>query len=89
MFPTTFEQSNITFGPPPDMTESQVMSIPAYRGKTVGGSCDGAPLVIVAWQPDEREIEDIKNGKPIFLCCLGGLPPHCLGTHFDSLIHTR
>jgi hypothetical protein len=82
MTSTDFPQSNKVFGPPAGMTEEQVRSMPAYVGETQVGSCDGSTCVIVAWQPDDREREAIANGSPIFLTCIGSLPPHFLTTNF-------
>ena len=87
MTPTTFPQANTNFGPPPDMAESQVMTIPAFIGETKSGSCDGALLVIVAWKPTLAEIQAMIDGAPIFLSCLGGLPPHFLTVDFNQATH--
>lgn len=84
-----FIEANTHLKPPSDLDESQCASIPAYVGQVNGKSCDGAPLIVVAWQPDEQELEDIKLGKPIFLSCLGGIPPHFLCTKFEFAISPR
>lgn len=41
MSPTNFPEANCVFGHPRDMEESQVRSIPAFRGSIKGGNCDG------------------------------------------------
>jgi hypothetical protein len=87
MEPVTFPQATTIFGPPPGLSESQVRSIPAYVGQVRTGSCDGLPQVVVAWKPTPAEIEAIRNGCPIFLSIIGGLPPHCLTTDFESATH--
>lgn len=35
-------------------------------------------------QPTEDEIRQIVLGAPIFLTCLGGLPPHFITTNFQQ-----
>lgn len=82
MTPTKFEQANGEFGPPEGIDESQVQTVSVYDGVARGGSMDGTRMIVVAWKPDEREIEAIKNGAPIFLTCCGILPPHFLTTNF-------
>lgn len=87
MKPVNFEQANIICGPPPGMEESQVMRVSAYRGEAEQGSVDGLELIVVAWRPDDEELERIKNGSPIFLTCMGGLLPHFLSTRFEEAIN--
>jgi len=58
------------------MDESQVFTIHAFSGTVNGGNLDGAPVVVTAWLPTPEELEQIKQGKPIFLTFIGGLPPH-------------
>ena len=84
MSPHKFPEANHRFGPPEDMTESQVATIPAFVGETRVGSCDGSPCVVVAWKPDARELAALNEGAPIFLTVLGGLPPHFLSTNFQE-----
>src|SRR5207249_180804 len=75
MTPVTFPESNCYFGPPPELTDSQVGVIQAYQGPVTKGSVDGAHMTIVAWQPNPDELEAILRGTPIFLTFMGGLPP--------------
>lgn len=82
MTSTNFAQANSTFGPPPDLTDTQCNTIYAYQGRVERGSVEGSPIVVVAWKPDARELARIAAGEPIFLSCLGGLPPHFLSTSF-------
>ena len=82
MMPINFPESNKVFGPPEDLTESQVSRIPAYVGENRTGSCDGLPCVVVAWKPEPRELAALNEGSPVFLTILGGLPPHFLTTNF-------
>jgi hypothetical protein len=88
MIPAPFIESNIIFHAPDGLEESQVMSIPAYRGEIVGGSCDGLPQVVVAWTPTPDELEVLKNGHPIFLSFVcDGLPPHFPSMSFHEATH--
>ena len=84
MNPTNFKESNCRFGPPPDLAESQCMTIPAYKGKVARGSLDGSDIVIVAWKPSPEELAQLAAGQPIFLSMLGGLAPHFLTTDFNA-----
>jgi hypothetical protein len=86
MIPVTFPEANLKFGPPPDLAEPQCMTIPAHVCKVAGGSVDGSICVVVAWKPSPEEIQMLQEGKPIFLSCLGGLPPHFLTTQFELAI---
>lgn len=87
MTPIYFPESNTIFGPPSDLEESQCMKIHAHVGQVRSGSVDGALQVVVAWQPDASDIAKIIAGNPIFLSCIGGLPPHFLTTDFHSATH--
>ena len=87
MNPVKFPEANKCFTAPPGYEESQVMTIDAYVGKAEGGSCDGALVVVVAWQPSPEEIQAMQNGAPIFLSCIGGLPAHFLTTSFHAATH--
>ena len=78
MTPTNFPGANITARHPEGMAESQVKSIPALTGEIVGGDLDGSSFVVVAWKPSIQDIQKIMEGEPIYLTCLGGLPPHCM-----------
>lgn len=82
MNPVSFPEANAVFLPPPGMAESQVMSIPAFQGTMAGGSLDGCPVVVTAWQPTPEELEVLKRGAPVFLSVVGHLPPHFLAVEF-------
>ena len=86
MTPVSFPEANCNFKAPPDLEESQCMTIPAYKGIIERGSVEGAPIVVVAWKPSIEELEILKRGGPIFLSMLGGLPPHFLTTQFEEAI---
>ena len=70
------------FRNPEDMTPEQVQSIDAYSGQIVGGNCDGQRVTVVAWLPDEADIDRMVAGEPIYLMVFGGLPPHHVSTTF-------
>ena len=89
MNPASFPESNRTFGPPGDLSESQCMSIRAYIGVIERGSLEGAHVVVTAWQPTPEEIELIKEGKPIFISFIGGLPPHFPTMSFHAATHPQ
>ena len=40
MTPILFPEANVSLGAPEGLTETQVMTIPAYVGEVVGGSVD-------------------------------------------------
>jgi hypothetical protein len=87
MIPVSFPEANCKFGPPPDLAESQCMTIHAYRGKVVGGSVDGSDIVVVAWKPGADELKQLVAGKPVLLSMTGGLVPHFLTTNFNQATH--
>lgn len=80
MNPCDFPEANCSFKAPSDMDGSQCGTISAFRGTIGGGNIDGAEVVVVAWKPTEQELEDSNNGQPVFLLCVGGLPPHSMTT---------
>ena len=86
MTPINFPEVNCKFTAPPDLEESQCMTIAAYRGWIQGGSVDGSPVVVVAWQPSDTEREMIAEGKPVFISMIGGLAPHFLAMSFEEAI---
>jgi hypothetical protein len=81
MTPFKFPESNVAFGPPADLEESQVLTIHGWRGHA-GGSCDGIELVVVAHLPTPEDLARLNAGEPIFISMLGGLAPHFLTTRF-------
>lgn len=88
MNPIHFPEANIRYGPPADLVESQVMTIYAYQGKSQGGSVDGAPVIVVAWQPTPAELERLNQGAPLFLSFMcDGLPPHFPSLDFHAATH--
>jgi len=86
MTPQTFPEANINFVAPPGLEESQCMTIGGFQGRVRGGSLDGAPVSVVAWKPTQCELELIKEGKPIFLSFIGGIPPHFPSMSFEEAI---
>lgn len=84
MTPTAFPEANTKFGPPPDMDETHVRTIPAFRGQIVGGAFDGSIIAIVAWKPSDEELKQLNAGKPIYLSTIGGLPAHYISMSFEE-----
>jgi hypothetical protein len=87
MTPTTFPEANTVYGPPSDLEESQCMRIPAFSGTVERGAVEGAPIVVVAWQPTSEDIAAMRLGSPIYISMIGGLAPHFLTTDFHSATH--
>lgn len=76
MTPVTFPEVNCKFGPPADFEESQVHSIPAFRGGVATGSCEGADCVVVAYAMTKEEATVLAAGGLLYFTMLGGLAPH-------------
>jgi hypothetical protein len=86
MQPAEFPESNAKFRHPDDLDESQCYTISGYLGKRIGGNLDGADFVVVAWKPSPEDLDRLNAGHPIYLSCLGGLPPHFLTMSFNDAI---
>lgn len=84
MNPTNFPQANAAFRAPDGYDESQVKTVQAFMSELAGGNLDGDKIVVVAWLPSATERLEILAGAPIFLTCIGGLPPHRLSTTFQD-----
>jgi hypothetical protein len=85
MTPTNLPEANGIFHAPQG-DESRVASIHVYQGEIKGGSCDGFPVIVTAWKPNVKELEDLQAGKPVYIGFVtNGLPPHILGTTFESV----
>ena len=84
MIPINFPEANARFGPPPDLDNSQCMTIHAYSGVVHGGNLDGSPIVITAWKPTREELEQLNAGGAVYLSVLGGLPAHMLTASFEA-----
>jgi len=84
MTPFAFPECNVKLVAPAGYDESQVQTIDGFIGPIVGGELDGQEISVVAWKPDESELEDLKNGNPIYLVVFGrSLPPHTLKTQMQ------
>ena len=81
-----FPEANKNLGAPTGLDESQVKTIPAFFGQITGGNLDGLNMIVVAWKPSLREIEELKNGGSVFLTVIGGLPPHFISTSFKEAV---
>jgi hypothetical protein len=82
VIPAMFNEANFRFMAPDGLEESQVRTIPGFRGPIIGGSLDGEQMTVVAWKPDNQELARLMKGDPVFLSVLGGLPAHFLTTSF-------
>ena len=87
MNPTNFPEANTRFGAPPDLSESQCLTIKAYVGVITGGSLDGCQVVVTAWLPTPAELEALNRGNPLFLSFIGSLPPHYPCVTFHGATH--
>lgn len=87
MTPIDFPEANRIFGAPKELAESQCMKISAYVGEITQGSVDGLAVVVVAWKPNQEDIQRMIQGHPIYLSTMGGLLPHFLTTDFHSATH--
>lgn len=86
MRPVKFPEANAVLNPPNDLDESQCSIVPVYHGEVRQDSCDGVKIIVVAWKPDPRELEALKEGGLIFLTCPGGVPAHFLTVSFEAAI---
>lgn len=86
MTPAAFPESNRVFRAPSNVHESSCHEIQANVVEIVGGAFDGVPLVTVAWMPTAEELAELNAGNPVFLSCIGGLPPHYLTTSFSKAV---
>lgn len=77
-----FPEANTTFGPPPDLVESQCRTIPAFVGVVEKGSCEGSRMIVVAHKPTPADLAALNAGGAIYLTMMGGLAPHFLTTNF-------
>lgn len=84
MSPAVPPISNSIFTAPPDLDRSQVDPISAFKGTIPTGNLEGAQFVVVAWRLSAEELEIISRTHMVYLCCLGGLPPHFLSLNFET-----
>lgn len=90
MIPCDFPESNVVAGVMADYEhESHVRSLRAYVGTMDGGPLDGVDIVVTAWKPTLEELARLNSGAPVFLSCIGGLPPHFLCTTFEAATTPR
>ncbi len=87
MNPVLFPEANCNYAPAPDLEESQCQPVKAYRGQVQGGSVDGCQIVVTAWLPTKAELEELNQGKSLFLSFIGGLPPHFACVDFHTATH--
>lgn len=75
MFPTDFDESNIVFDKPPDMTRDECDPI------NVASAVDseGNPILVTCWKPTAEELEEINRTGRIWCLHWGTqLQPHSL-----------
>lgn len=82
--PTDFPQANTTFGPPEGLADSQVRPVRAHVGTLERGSMEGSRIVVTAWFPEAQDIQRMIQGHPVYICFVGGLPPHVPATSFEE-----
>lgn len=87
MKPVKFDGCNSEYGAPKGLASSQVLTIPAYQGEIHGGSCDGLKQVVVGYELTEEEIQNLIDGKILYVSMLTGLMPHYLSFDFHSATH--
>lgn len=87
MSPAQFPEANTKFGPPSDLEESQCRTIPAFVGESSGGSCDGIPIVVVAYHVDESQLSIMRKSGLIYFTMVGGLAPHYPSLSFHDATH--
>lgn len=84
MIPTNFPEANCTFGKPNEMEDSECGPIRTFAGDIKSGPFDGYRVIVTAWRPSPQELADLFAGAPVYLACIGGLPPHVLTTSFKA-----
>lgn len=87
MTPIKFPESNNEYGPPRGMDESQVRTVPVFKGKVEGGSCKDFPIVVVCYELTEADVEALLHGRKIYVSMIGGLAPHYLSQTFYDATH--
>lgn len=84
MSPTNFPQSNCSLGPPGEYDTTDIAVIDAYRGQVQGGRLDGSNITVVAWKPDEQDLEKLQRGEAVFLAFIDIAPMHTVTVGFPA-----
>lgn len=71
MLPVTFEEQNLIFVKPGDMTEEQCGSLPVWAGK----DADGVPVIISCWQPSREDLQELMETGRLWLVVTGSVQP--------------
>lgn len=71
MLPTDFEQRNLVFTKPGNMTDEQCMDLPVYKGQYA----DGFPCIISCWRLSKEDLEEIQRTGVIWLSITGQVQP--------------
>lgn len=75
MFPTNFEQSNIVFDRPQNMTDEECEALCCWKGQDT----EGNHIVVSCWKVTQEELEEINKTGRVWAYHFGGvLQPHCL-----------
>lgn len=75
MIATAFEESNLYFDKPEDMTYDECEALSVFTGRTA----DGQPIIISCWKATKEELEEINKTGRIWCFHYGtGLQPHAL-----------
>lgn len=87
MNPIHFPEANIVYTKPEGWTDDQCGSLSVHRmlipREPTKGQEEGRvdQVMISCWQPSDEEIEEIKEGKPVYLLITAaGQPPVALMT---------
>jgi hypothetical protein len=85
MTPIHFKEVNQVIARPKDIGQSQCEDIVGYVGELNDSQCsnDGATVFVVAWKPNEEEMNNLINNGVVFISFLHGIVPHVVGTSFE------
>ena len=75
MIAANFEESNLYFDKPEDMSYEECEALSVWAGH----AADGQPLIISCWKPTKEELEEINKTGRIWCFHYGtDLQPHAL-----------
>ena len=76
MEPANFDEANLTLGPPPGMTETEVQSLRVWRGVTGNDEAEKqAPVVVSCWRVSAEELAEITKTGRVWLHVYGRTMP--------------
>lgn len=85
MYPTAFDEANITLDKPDGMTHEECCSINAFEGAVEFDRLH--PVIITCWKPTKEELNEIsRTGRVWCFMYSSQVPPHALSGHnpFDK-----